>query len=102
MQLIVVGALGKVIRQQAANSEASRTVWMECGGFVARCIVRAKSKKTRMGWEKNITSCVLHVISHIHLMHHPRLYPDPLTNAVIHVEESANVHSGLGGLVSAP
>ena len=33
---------------------------------------------------------------------HPRLYPDPLTNAVIHAEESASGHSGLGGLVGDP
>ena len=33
---------------------------------------------------------------------HPRLYTDPLTNAVIHVEESANGHSGLGGLAGDP
>ena len=33
---------------------------------------------------------------------HPRLYPDSLTNAVIHAEESTNGASGLGGLAGDP
>ena len=33
---------------------------------------------------------------------HPRLFPDPLTNAVIHVEESTSGDSGFGGLAGDP
>ena len=32
----------------------------------------------------------------------PRLYPDSLTNAVIHVQESSSGHSELGGLAGDP
>ena len=57
---------------------------------------------TKICNSKNVAQMSNATVNSTLLTDHPRLYPDPLTNTVIHVEESANRHSGLGGLAGDP